>query len=271
MMKPNVAIWTCVLLLGVSPALAAEGPSIKTGLEGLKPRVVPVQLPYESPPKPEFPEVPKATPAPKELSPEDMERAEALVPLLSGRQELWAMGEFVHLGKPVVPILTKALKKPEPRLRYNAIETLAMIKDPSAVPALKETALEENEMTRVREHALRVAVRLDPSRMLSTIKQLADDPEATMRKTAAFEARNIRQKEVLPVLIELIPDEQRYVSRTAIESFWYLTRFGGTPHNWENSTAEQRQTWVQEWKDWWEKHKDEITFPERNKASRATG
>lgn len=266
-MRKLIPVCAVLFVLGNATALAADGVLGTAGQSHVRP----VQLPYDPPPKPEFPEVPKATPAPEELSQEDLDRAKALVPLLSGRQELWAMGEFVHLGKPIVPILTKALNEPDPRLRYNAIETLSMIKDTEAVPALKETALDKQEMTRIREHALRVAVRLDASAMVSTIKQLVQDPEPTMRKAAAFEARNIRQKAVLPILIDLIPDDQRYVSNTAIQSFWFLTRFAGTPHNWENSTAEQRRTWVQEWKDWWEEHRDKISFPEQRRRRPATG
>ena len=89
-----------------------------------------VQIPYEPPPKPEFPDIPEATPAPTELSKEEQERLESLIPLLEGQQEYWAMGEFVHFGKHSVPYLVKALKMPGPRLRYNAIETLSMIKEP---------------------------------------------------------------------------------------------------------------------------------------------
>ena len=48
------------------------------------------------------------------------------------------MGEFVHLGKPVVPVLVKALKLPGTRVRYNAILTLSMINDARAVPNLLE-------------------------------------------------------------------------------------------------------------------------------------
>ena len=74
------------------------------------------------------------------FTPEELQRAEALLPLLEGKQEFWAMGEFVHLGEPVVPVVTKALTMPGPRIRYNAIETLSMLKSPTAAPALIETA-----------------------------------------------------------------------------------------------------------------------------------
>src|SRR6185295_13059944 len=125
------------------------------------------------------------------LGPDELKRAEALLPLLEGNQEFWAMGEFVHLGPPAVPVLVKALKLPGVRIRYNAIETILMIKDPSAVPALLEVATEPNEMPRVREHALRVAVRLDSSQVPPAIETMVKDPNSSIRRTAAFESRYV--------------------------------------------------------------------------------
>ena len=82
--------------------------------------------------------VPDVSVAPntKALTPEELQRAEALLPLLEGKQEFWAMGEFVHLGESVCPVVTKALTMPGPRIRYNAIETISMIKAPGSRPCL---------------------------------------------------------------------------------------------------------------------------------------
>lgn len=224
--------------------------------------VVPAQMPFDFPPKPDtVPDtsVPRNT---KPLGPEEIQRAEALLPLLDGKQELWAMGEFVHLGKPVVPVLVKALTMPGPRLRYNAIETLLMIKDPGAVPALIESAKEPNEMTRVREHALRVAVRLDPSLVPPAIEVMAKDPNPTIRKAAAFEARYVRQKAVIPVLIGLIPDDERFVAMSAVQSLWLLTRHETELHDWDISTKQDRLEWAQEWVDWWKANQETFQLPE---------
>lgn len=215
-------------------------------------RIIPVQIPYNAPPEPEFPIIPEATPAPEVLSEEELKRAEGLLPLLEGRQELYIMGEFVHLGKPVVPVLVKALKLPGTRLRYNAIETLSMIKDERAVPNLLETALDLQEMTRVRERALRVAVRLDPIQSIPALKSIVNDENDTMRRAVAYLSRYSRDVEVPPLLIQLLGDPERYVAATALESFWRLTRYGGEPHNWQGSTQEERKQWSQEWTKWWE-------------------
>jgi len=216
-------------------------------------QVFPVQIPYEAPPDAEFPEIPEATPSPEVLSEEEMKRAEALLPLLEGRQELYIMGEFVHLGKPVVPVLVKALKMPGTRLRYNAIETLSIIEDPRAVPNLLDTALDINEITRVRERALRVAVKLDPVQSIPALKTIVHDKSDTMRRAVAYLSRFVRDTETPPLLIQLLGDAERYVAVTALESFWRLTRYAGEPHDWQGSTQEQRKQWAQEWKTWWEK------------------
>lgn len=51
-----------------------------------------VQVPYEMPPKSEpIPDV-SVAPNTNPLSAEELQRAEALLPLLEGKQEFWAMG-----------------------------------------------------------------------------------------------------------------------------------------------------------------------------------
>jgi hypothetical protein len=241
-------------------------PSVGSSFEGSE-FSVPVQIPYEPPPKAEIPDIPEATPAPTELSEKDRERLESLIPLLEGQQEYWAIGEFVHYGKHSVPYLVKALKQPGPRLRYNAIETLSMIKEPSSVPGLLEVAMDENEMSRIRSHAIRTATRIDPSQVLPAIQEMAKDPNSTIRSTAVFEARRVRQKEILPIIIGVIPDPEQYVSITARDSFWVLTGFIGSPHDWETSTPNDRKEWAKEWWAWWEEHKGKFDSPPPEKPS----
>src|SRR5262245_60926 len=163
---------------------------------------VPVQVPYEMPPKGQDTPAVSVPQNTKPLTPEEIQRAEALLPLLEGKQEFWAMGEFVHLGEPAVPVLIKALTMQGPRLRYNAIETISMLNAASAVPALITTAKEPNEIPRVREHALRVAIRLDPAKTPEAIQTMSKDPNPSVRKAAAFEGRYVREKSVVPILID---------------------------------------------------------------------
>lgn len=196
------------------------------------------------------------------LSDEELKRAEALIPLLEGKQEFWAMGEFVHLGPSVVPVLVKALGMPGPRIRYNAIETIAMLKAVPAVPSLLEVAQRADELPRIREHALRVAVRLDPTRTVPAIAVMAKDGHDSVRKAAAFEARYVRHRDVVPPLIELLADEERYVAVSAIQSLWMLTRHESEMHDWDTSSKPQREEWVQEWREWWESVKDGFEIPE---------
>jgi HEAT repeat protein len=213
------------------------------------------------PPPQEAPAI-SIPPLNKPLGPEELKRAEALLPLLEGKQEFWAIGEFVHLGRPVVPVVIKALTMPGTRIRYNAIETLLLINDPSAVPALIQVAKEPNEMSRIREHALRVAVRLDSALTPPAIEAMAKDQESAIRKVAAFEARYVRQKAVVPALIGLMADEERFVAITAIQSLWILTRHESEMHDWDISTRQDREEWAKEWIDWWATNRETFQLPE---------
>ena len=230
----------------------------------------PVQMPYEAPPKSE--PVPDVSIAPntKPLTPEELQRAEALLPLLEGKQEFWAMGEFVHLGESVIPVVTKGLTMPGPRVRYNAIETLSMIKAPSAVPALLETAKLSSEIPRIREHALRVAVRLDSLQAPAAIQIMAKDPNAVIRKAAAFEARYVRHKDVIQPLIDMVSDEERFVAMSAVQSLWMLTRHETEAHDWDASSKQDRQAWAEEWTEWWNQSKDTFELPEPKYRKRAS-
>ncbi len=250
---------------GIAVILAASLVGEARG--GYPDNIWPVQMLYEAPPISE--EVPDVSVPPNTdpLSPDDLKRAEALLPLLEGKQEFWAMGEFVHLGEPSVPVLVKALTMPSPRIRYNAIETLSMIRGVSGVPSLLATAREPMEIPRVREHALRVAVRLDPAKAPSAIEVMAKDPNPSVRKAAAFEARYVREKVVIPILIPMVTDDERFVALSALHSLWILTRHETEFHDWETSTKQDRIAWSSEWIDWWADNKEvfEIPKPQRSK------
>ena len=226
---------------------------------------VSAQMPYEPPPKLEPSNVQTVLPSTQALGPDELKRAEALLPMLEGKQEFYAIGEFVHLGPGAIPVLVKALGMPSPRLRYNAIETMLMIKDPGAVPSLLETAKLTTEIPRVREHALRVSVRLDAPKTPPAIDALAKDPESSLRKAAAFEARYVREKAVIPILIGLVGDEEKFVGITAVNSLWILTRHETEMHDWEVSTKADRVEWAQEWVEWWKTVQDTFQLPEPRK------
>ena len=231
--------------------------------------IIPVQVPYEAPPKGQnlpAESVPQNT---KPLTAEEVQRAEALLPLLEGAQEFWAMGEFVHLGEPSVPVLVKGLSMAGPRIRYNVIETISMLKAASAVPALVAAAKEMNEIPRVREHALQVAVRLDATKAVDAIEVMAKDQNSSIRKAAAFEARYVREKTVVPILIGMIADDERFVALSAVQSLWILTRHETEFHDWETSTKQDRQEWATEWLEWWNSQKDSFEIPDPKRPTRS--
>ena len=256
----SLGIVLLVVLSGMAPTSWAE-PREKEGL-------ILAQIPFDAPPKSSDLAVESVPQNTKPLTAEEIQRAEALLPLLEGKQEFWAMGEFVHLGEPSVPILVKGLTLPGPRIRYNIIETISMLKAASAVPALVGAAKEPNEIPRVREHALRVAVRLDAPKAVDAIEALAKDQNSSIRKAAAFEARYVREKAVVPVLIGLIGDEERFVALSAVQSLWILTRHETEFHDWEASTKQDRQEWTSEWVEWWSGQKDSFEIPEPKRPAR---
>lgn len=254
----HIPVRVYVLFLVVIAGLLLGGPLGQAASTVGHPLVRLAQLPFNPPPQEQYPPGEEPSPPPETLSAQDAERLEALVPLLEGRQELWAMGEFVHYGKHSVPFVMKGLKMPGSRLRYNSVETLSMIGDPSAVPSLLEVAMNGSEESRIRTHALRVATRLDASKVIPAIEMMSKDPNSTIRNAAVFHARYVKLKEVLPILISVIPDPEQYVSITARDSFWILTRFSGSIHDWEISTPEQREEWAKEWWEWLEERKDQL-------------
>ena len=255
-------VLVAVMLLGMAHTLWAEPRE--------KGWAIPVQVPYEAPPKVQDLQAAESVPQnTKPLTAEELQRAEALLPLLEGKQEFWAMGEFVHLGEPSVPVLVKGLSMPGPRIRFNVIETISMLKAASAVPALVVAAKEPNEIPRVREHALRVAVRLDAAKAVDAIEVMAKDQNSTIRKAAAFESRYVREKRVVPILIGLVGDEERFVALSAVQSLWILTRHETEFHDWETSTKQDRQEWTVEWSEWWNGQKDSFEMPDPKRSGRA--
>jgi len=262
MTRSGLVIWLAVVSTVASGAVRAA-----VSIES--PRAVPVQVPFEAPPKPKPAPDTAVRPSTRALDAEELKRAEALLPLLEGKQELWAIGEFVHLGAPVIPVLVKALTMPSPRARYNAIETLSIINDASVVPALMKSAKAPTEIPRVREHALRVAVRLDPTLVSPAIEALARDPNPTLRKAAAFEARYVRQKAMVPVLIELMQDDERFVAISAIQSLWLLTRHESEMHDWDISTKQDRVEWAQEWIAWWKASQETFQLPDPRRPKKS--
>ena len=127
-----------------------------------------------------------------------------------------------------------------------------------------------NEIPRVREHALRVAIRLDQTKTPEAIEVMAKDPNPSIRKAAAFESRYVRQKAVIPTLIPMITDEERFVALSALHSLWILTRHETEFHDWDTSTKQDRQNWVAEWVEWWAGVKDAFEIPEPRRSGKSS-
>ena len=202
------------------------------------------------------------------LTDDEMRRAEALIPLLEGAQEFWAIGEFVHSGPPVVPILEKALHHPSRRVRLNAIESMYLIKDPSAVAALTTVASNLEELPAVREKALRVAIRLDPSNAVPALKGLSTDANETLRNAVVNESRLVKDKAVIDLLIALLADDKPSVADGALRTLYGFTGRLVDRQDFMQSTKEERVAWAKDWEMWWSENRDKFQFaggpPARN-------
>ena len=198
------------------------------------------------------------------LTEEETKRAEALIPLLDSPQELWAIGEFVHLGPPAVPVLGKALQHPSRRVRVNALETMSLIKDKSAVPFLNAQASNAQEIPAVREKALRIAVRLDPPNALPALQSMAKDPSDTIRNAVVSESRYVKDKTVIDLLIMLLADGSTSVADGAHRTLYGFTGRHVERQDFVQSTKEQRVAWSREWAQWWASNRDAFQFaPEK--------
>jgi HEAT repeat protein len=96
---------------------------------------------------------------------------------------------------------------------------------------------------------------------------MSKDPNSSIRKTAAFESRYVRDKAVIPVLIDMIADDERFVALSAVQSLWILTRHETEFHDWDTSTKQDRMQWTGEWIEWWNIEKDTFQFPEPRRRS----
>ena len=194
------------------------------------------------------------------LTEEETKRAEALIPLLDNGQQFWAIGEFVHLGPPAVPVLVKALSHPSRRVRLNAIEAMYLIKDKSAGPALSAVAANPEEIAAVREKALRVAIRLDPPSAVPALKDMSKDRDETIRNAVVSESRLVRDKAVIDLLIPLLADDMPSVADGALRTLYGFTGRLVERQDFLQSSKEQRVVWAKDWADWWKENRDKFQF-----------
>ena len=110
---------------------------------------------------------------------------------------------------------------------------------------------------------------ISSAKVVDTIEVMAKDQNSSIRKSAAFEARYVREKPVIPVLIGMIADEERFVALSAVQSLWILTRHETEFHDWETSTKQDRQEWAIEWLEWWNSQKDSFEFSDPKRSMRA--
>jgi hypothetical protein len=78
----------------------------------------------------------------------------------------------------------------------------------------------------------------------------------------------VRHKAVIPVLISMVTDDERFVALSALHSLWILTRHETEFHDWETSTKQDRAVWVSEWVEWWNDNQQVFEIPEPPRPKR---
>jgi hypothetical protein len=149
----------------------------------------------------------------------------------------------------------------------NAIETLSLIKDKSAVPFLNALAANAQEVPAVREKALRVIVRLDSANALPALRAMAADSSDGIRNAVANESRLVKDKAVVDLLIAMLADDARSVADGAHRTLHGFTGRLVDRQDFIQSTKEQRVAWSKDWAQWWAANRDTFQFaPDRSSS-----
>ena len=236
------------------------------------------------------PSTPAAKPVP--LSAKQLKAARGWVKELGTKKAPMAMGKLNHMGTAAVPVLIEGLSNPSAQVRNKVMWVLGWINDPVAVPALSKVAKNQKESSSNKILAFQTISALDKGALFDLAQAMAADPSDSVRNVIAINARGIRRKEMIPILIGLLSDTQSYVAATAVSSLWALTQHPTESHDWvscvdltggivpgaptdpseperilpgyqlpEVKCLESRKLWAREWSDWWKTAEAGFEFP----------
>jgi HEAT repeat protein len=152
----------------------------------------------------------------------------------------------------------------------NAIEAMYLIKDTSVLPALTTLAANSGEIPAVREKALRVAIRLDPTQTLPALQAMAKDRDEAIRNTVVSQSRQIKDKAVVELLIPMLADDVPSVADGAMRTLYALTGRSVERQDFLQSTKEQRIAWSKDWAEWWEENRDKFNFGPEKRGSQGS-
>ncbi|HEX5135707.1 MAG TPA: HEAT repeat domain-containing protein [Planctomycetota bacterium] len=117
---------------------------------------------------------------------------------LGGSDRRQKREELARIGPWCVPYLATALRKENARIKLNAVLTLAMIRDPRGLVALREAAAKDDSIW-VRRAATLAIPLFEWRQDLKTLKDLLATPRAEWRSVAPALAR-LRATEAAPLL-----------------------------------------------------------------------
>jgi len=127
-----------------------------------------------------------------------------------------AANALVQIGKPAVPVLTRALTSSKNNMRSAACTVLGKIRDTAAVPVLIQCL--KDTYSDVRCAACRALGKIrDTAAVPSLIEQLKDT-NRDVRKAACTALGQVRDSSAVPALISLLCDEEVDVRITATDA-----------------------------------------------------
>jgi hypothetical protein len=127
--------------------------------------------------------------------------------------------------------------------------------DPRTVSLLEATL--KDRIASKRAAAAVALFRANPRGQQPVVRKLLQDPEAMVRARIALELAAARDKETIPVLIDLLEPSPVPETRVVPEILYRLAGDKAPPYPAKPSEAELRK-YREDWKAWWRDHKDKV-------------
>jgi HEAT repeat protein len=105
---------------------------------------------------------------------------------------------------------------------------------------------------------------------VKAVYPLLKDPDPLVRQRTALALAEVREKQAIPVLIELLSEITPDLSWKA-EDFLFQLAGDKSPEFPKDNSPEARKKWRETWAAWWQKHEDTIDLNKINRGGRMLG
>ena len=123
---------------------------------------------------------------------------------------------FQRIGKPAVPLLVKALERPDDLVVQRVAAVLGDIKDSSAVDGLMGVC--RHKSWQVRDEALGALGRIGDGRAFEVVLQAFDDSVGQVRKAAVVACGQLKESKAVERLVHCLGDDFYGTRLTAINA-----------------------------------------------------